>query len=291
VGKTAVAIDVAQALGAEIISADSRQCYREMNIGVARPSLTELAAVPHHFIASHSIHEDLNAAAFEQYALQCLSSLFEQHHTAVMVGGTGLYVQAFCDGIDPMPVVSPEIRQQILAQYEQEGLPWLQEQVQQLDPAFWQVAEQQNPQRLMRALELKLQTGKSILAFRKGNKIERPFRIVKIGIDMDRPDLYERINQRVDMMMEMGLLDEAQSLYVYKHLNALQTVGYQEIFDYLDGQCTLSQAVEKIKQHSRNYAKRQLTWFKKDASIHWVHAGDIHKVEQILHMVRNPSIH
>lgn len=272
VGKTAVAIDVARAWGTEIISADSRQCYREMNIGVARPSADELAQVPHHFIASHSIFDQVSAGVFEQYALEKTHTLLQQYPAVVMVGGTGLYIRAFCEGMDVIPTIDPAIRTQIVDMYAANGLAWLQAQVQEKDPAFWAVAEQQNPQRLMRALEIQAVTGHSILHYRKGNKANRSFRIVKIGLDMDRAVLYERINQRVDRMMEAGLLEEVRALYPHRTLSALQTVGYQELFDHLDGKYSLDEAVDAIKQHTRHYAKRQLTWFKKDESIHWVHA-------------------
>lgn len=289
VGKTAVAIELARALGTEIISADSRQCYREMNIGVARPSEAELAQVPHHFIASHSIFDLVSAGVFEQYALDKTYALLQQYPTVVMVGGTGLYIRAFCEGMDEIPSIDPAIRTQITDMYAAKGLDWLQAQVQEKDPEFWAVAEQQNPQRLMRALEIHAATGRSILHYRKGNKVTRPFRIVKIGLDMERAGLYERINQRVDLMMDAGLLEEVKALYPHRALSALQTVGYQELFDHLDGNCTLEEAVDAIKQHTRHYAKRQLTWFKKDESIHWLHAlgnNDIQdSIRKILEMI------
>jgi len=274
VGKTAVAIQLAQQFSTAIISADSRQCYQEMNIGVARPSPDELAAVPHHFIASHTIQQEVNAGIFEQYALAITATLFKSHSVVVMTGGTGLYIKAFCEGIDEMPAISSTIREAIIQSYEINGLQWLQEQVLQKDPVFWQTAEQQNPQRLMRALEFVEATGKSITLFRAGKKVERPFRIIKIGLEMPRELLNERINQRVDHMMQSGLLEEVKSLFPFRQLNALQTVGYQELFDYLEGKTDLKRAVELIKQHTRQYAKRQMTWFKKDSSIHWVNAAE-----------------
>ncbi|WP_295202862.1 tRNA (adenosine(37)-N6)-dimethylallyltransferase MiaA [Sediminibacterium sp.] len=274
VGKTAVAIQLAKQFETEIISADSRQCYREMDIGVARPSPEELATVPHHFIASHTIKEEVNAGVFEQYALAQTEMLFANHPVVVMTGGTGLYIKAFCEGIDEMPAIPSAIRENIIQLYETNGLQWLQEQVQQKDPIFWQSAEQQNPQRLMRALEFAEATGKSITLFRAGKKAERPFRIIKIGLEMPRELLNERINQRVDVMMKSGLLEEVKTLFPFRRLNALQTVGYQEIFDYLEEKTDLKRAVELIKQHTRQYAKRQMTWFKKDSSIHWVNAAE-----------------
>lgn len=273
VGKTAWAVAMAKQYGTSIISADSRQCYRELNIGVARPSMEELEAVRHYFIASHSIQDEVNAGTFEQYALTATDELFQQNNVVVMVGGTGLYIKTFCEGMDEMPAVEPATRKRIIASYEQYGIAWLQEQVRQKDPAFWQVAEQQNPQRLMRALEIVDTTGKSITAFRSRTKIERPFRIVKIGLELPREKLYERIDSRVDQMMTAGLLQEAAGVYPYKHLNALQTVGYKELFDYMDGHYSLDEAIAKIKQNTRHYAKRQMTWFKKDMSINWVDAS------------------
>lgn len=235
--------------------------------------MEELEAVRHYFIASHSIQDEVNASTFEQYALTATDELFQKNNVVVMVGGTGLYIKTFCEGMDEMPAVAPATRKRIIALYEQYGLAWLQEQVQQKDPVFWQVAEQQNPQRLMRALEIVDTTGKSITAFRNRTKIERPFRIVKIGLELPREKLYERIDSRVDQMITAGLLQEAAGVYPYKHLNALQTVGYKELFDYMDGHCSLDEAIVKIKQNTRHYAKRQMTWFKKDMSINWVDAS------------------
>lgn len=269
-GKTAFAIELAKHFGTEIISADSRQCYREMRIGVARPSEEELASVPHHFIASHSIAEDLNAGSFERYALDVADTLFRKHDVIVMTGGTGLYIQAFCEGIDPMPEVPDTIRQEVISGYETKGLIWLQKELQHRDPAFWEVAEQQNPQRLMRALEILNATGKSIMEFRTRKKQERPFRIVKLGLQLPKDILHERIHTRIDRMMQEGLLDEVHSLVSYRHHNALQTVGYRELFDHIDGKYTLAEAIDHIKTNTRHYAKRQMTWFKKDTAMQWV---------------------
>ncbi len=270
VGKTAFAIEVAKHFGTEIISADSRQCYREMTIGVARPSVEELAAVKHYFIASHSVTEELNAGSFENYALAAAEEIFKKNKVAVMVGGTGLYIKAFCDGIDPMPVVPPEVRHRVMAGYEKMGLIWLQKELQEKDPAFWKVAEQQNPQRLMRALEVLYATSQSIMDFRTEKKTERPFNTIKIGLELPREVLNDRINQRVDHMMSAGLLDEVKSLEQYRSHNALQTVGYREIFEHLDGKNELAQAVSNIKTNTRHYAKRQMTWFKKDLETKWM---------------------
>ncbi len=272
IGKTALAIAIAKELGTEIISADSRQCYKEMKIGVARPSDEELAVVKHYFIASHSVSEELNAGSFEKYALAAVDEIFQKHTTAVMVGGTGLYIKAFCEGIDPMPVVPEEIRKQVTDGYQQKGLIWLQKELQQKDPAFWAVAEQQNPQRLMRALEVLYATGQSIMVYRTAKKTERPFRIIKIGLELPKEELHNRIHIRVDQMIKDGLEEEVKSLLPFRNLNALQTVGYREMFEFMDGNCTLEEAVANIKTNTRHYAKRQMTWFKKDNEIKWLPA-------------------
>lgn len=274
VGKTAVAVALAQQFHTAIISADSRQCYHEMNIGVARPTPEELEAVPHYFIASHSIHEEINAGVYEQYAMEKVNELFKTHPVVIMTGGTGLYIKAFCEGIDDMPAIDIALRRQLNDAYQKKGLVWLQQELALKDPAFWQTAEQQNPQRLLRALEVMLSTGKSITHFRIGQKAERPFRIIKIGLEMERAQLNERINQRVEQMIQQGLLEEVKTLYPYKEKNALQTVGYQEIFDFISGKTDLAGVIELMKQHTRQYAKRQMTWFKKDSSIHWVNAAE-----------------
>ncbi|RYZ53695.1 MAG: tRNA (adenosine(37)-N6)-dimethylallyltransferase MiaA, partial [Chitinophagaceae bacterium] len=249
VGKTAVGIAVARHFGTEIISADSRQCYREMNIGVARPSPEELAAVPHHFIASHSIHEKINAATFEAYALEKAEAIFQKADTAVMVGGTGLYIKAFTNGMDLIPDVPEEVHNKVVSAYQQNGLSWLQEKVKEQDPLFYSTGEIQNPQRLMRALEVVEATGQSVLSFRTGQKKARPFNVVKLCLDLPREDLYKRINQRVDVMMENGLLEEVRSLLPYQDLNALQTVGYKELFAHFSGQLSLQEAIDAIKQN------------------------------------------
>ena len=264
-----MAIRVAQHFQTAIISADSRQCYRELNIGVARPSEVELATVPHYFIASHSVQDNLSAADFAQYTLAQLKQLFQQHKVVVMAGGTGLYIKALCEGLDEIPPVPQSIRDAITKRFEQEGIGWMQDELAKRDPAFWAIAEQQNPRRLQRALEVLEATGQSIISFQKGSQAAHDFNIVYIGIELPREVLYERINQRVDAMIQAGLLQEVQAVQLYANLPALQTVGYTELFDYLEGKWTLDLAVEKIKQHTRNYAKRQMTWFKKDEKYKW----------------------
>ena len=253
----------------EIISADSRQCFKELNIGVARPFTEDLQQVTHHFIASHSISEDVNAVTFEQYALQKLNELFQQHDTVVMTGGTGLYIKAFCEGLDEIPAVDPAIREKIIKNYEEKGLIWLQQQVQQKDPAYYATGEIQNPQRMMRALEVAENTGQSILSFRKKEKVVRDFAIIKIGLELPKEELLRNINNRVDKMIATGLVEEVKQLTACKNLNALQTVGYTEIFDYLEGKMSLKEAIERIKINTRQYAKRQMTWFKKDNEMKW----------------------
>lgn len=270
-GKTSFAIKLAQHYNTQIISADSRQCFKELNIGVARPSAEELNLIHHYFIASHSIHQDVNAGVFEKYALQCADEIFKTSKVAVMVGGSGLYVNAFCNGIDDIPNVPLEIRNNIINNYSEKGLAWLQNEVQIKDPEFWQNAEQQNPQRLMRALEVLETTRKSINSFKSNKQTERPFKIIKLGLELPREQLINNINLRVDKMVEEGLFEEVESLILHQHLNALQTVGYRELFEYFDGNITKQQAIEKIKISTRQYAKRQMTWFKKDAEIKWLY--------------------
>lgn len=278
VGKTAVAIQLAKHFTTSIISADSRQCYKELNIGVARPSVQELETVNHYFISSHSIQDEVTAAGFEQYALQKATELFQEHDTVIMVGGTGLYIKAFCEGLDMIPAVDPAIREQIVSNYNSNGLAWLQEQVQQKDPAFYASGEIQNPQRMMRALEVVESTGQSVLSFRKGEKAQRNFNIMKIGLELPKEELHQRIHTRIHQMMQAGQLEEVKGLVPYKHLNALQTVGYKELFEYLEGAISLEKAVDQIKTNTRQYAKRQMTWFKKDEEMKWFapsQAGEI----------------
>ncbi len=279
VGKTSIAIEVANYFRTEIISADSRQCYKEMNIGVARPSPQELLQVKHHFIASHSIHEKVNAATFEQYAIKKSNELFEKNDVVILTGGTGLYIKAFCEGMDEIPEVPEVVRNEIVEQYKQHGLPWLQEQVRHLDPKFFEAGEIKNPYRLMRALEVFKATGKSILDFRKRKKVKREFNIVKIALQLPKEDLHRNIETRVDKMMKMGLSEEVRSLIPYQHLNALQTVGYKELFDYFNGQIDLQPAIDLIKRNTKQYAKRQVTWFKKDNQYQWIAPSEVYPSE------------
>jgi tRNA dimethylallyltransferase len=271
VGKTAFAIALAQYFNTQIISADSRQCYNELSIGVAKPSTDELTAVKHYFIGTHSIKEEVNAGIFEKYALDAAATIFKTNTTAVMVGGTGLYIKSFCEGIDLMPAIDVTLRNNIIADYETNGLEWLQKEVAANDPIYWESThEKNNPQRLMRALEMVLTTGKSITEFQSAQKVTRPFNVLKVGLSMPREILNGRINERVDTMMGDGLLEEVKGLLPMAHLNALQTVGYQEIFAHLRGEISLQDAVLQIKQHTRQYAKRQMTWFTKDTAVNWL---------------------
>ena len=267
-GKTAASIQLAKQLNTSIISADSRQCYREMSIGVAKPTMEELAAVHHDFINTHSIHETVDAKIFEQEALAAAEKVFEHHDHVVVTGGTGLYAKVFCEGIDELPNVDDRVRAEVRGQ--KRTVIQLQQWLKEIDPDYLQLTQEtENPARLMRAIEVKLSSGRSIIEFRTGEKQQRPFAIRKYGIEWPREVLYARINQRVDEMFEAGLVEEATGLYVHKHLPAMQTVGYQEIFDYIDGKYSLETAREKIKQHTRNYAKRQMTWFRRDDDIVW----------------------
>lgn len=282
VGKTSLAIDLALHFNTAIISADSRQCYRELNTGVAKPSAAQLQQVKHYFINSHSIHDDVNAAVFEQYALEAAQEIFATHDVAIMVGGTGLYIKAFCEGMDDMPAVAPNIREAINKQYTTGGIEWLQKEVRLHDPEYYATGEIQNPQRLMRALEIKQSTGRSIRSFQQGKKMERAFSIIKIGLELPREDLYRNINHRVDEMMQQGLEEEVRLLLPYSGLNALQTVGYNELFDHFAGKISLNEAIDAIKKNTRHYAKRQFTWFRKDESIQWFSPVDYNQIVFLL---------
>lgn len=269
-GKTALAIEWALQAGTEIVSADSRQFYKELNIGVARPSAQELAAVPHHFIACKSIFGYYSVSHYEQEALALINQLFERHDILIMAGGSGLYVNAVCHGIDELPDPSPQLRQQLKEQESKEGLESLQELLKKLDPVFYGQIDLQNPVRLRRALEVCLTTGKPYSSLRTNAKKQRPFEIERYVLNRPKEELHERIAKRTDAMMQEGLLQEAKALYPHRELNALQTVGYRELFDYFDGKISLEQAVTDIKTNTRRYAKRQLTWLRKQDGIFWI---------------------
>lgn len=281
VGKTSVAIRLAKSLGTSVISADSRQCYKEMTIGTAKPLPNELDGVRHYFLDEFPVTQAITAADYEKLALGYLEEIFSVNDTAVVCGGTGLYIKALCEGLDDMPNIDEKVATEVNKTYEQEGLTWLQATLQAEDPEFYAQAEVHNPARLLRALIFKRSTTKSLLDYRTQIRKTRPFRIIKIGLELPRHELYERINQRVDLMMGAGLLEEAITLFPLRALKNLQTVGYTELFDYLQNKCTYETAVDKIKQHSRNYAKRQLTWFHRDKDINWLRADDPEIIEKI----------
>lgn len=268
-GKTATAIKLAKAFDAEIISADSRQFYKELSIGTAAPTAEELAQVKHHFVHNLSIEDKYDVADYERDVLDLLKQYFNTKNVAIMTGGSGLFIDAVCNGLDSMPDISEEVRDRVSKMLETDGIEALQKEVEKVDNEYYQVVDRQNPRRLQRALEVYYQTGRPYSAFRQRNVAKRDFKITKLAILWDRDKLIERINQRVDMMMRQGLLDEVKSVYQKRHLNSLNTVGYKELFDYLDGKCTLEQAVEQIKINTRQYAKRQMTWLRKDNDYQW----------------------
>jgi len=272
VGKTDLCVKLAAHYKTEIISADSRQFYREMSIGTAKPTPEEQKGIPHHFVDSHSITEEYNAGAYEQEALQLLEQLYKKHDVVIVTGGSGLYVRALCEGMDEMPETEPAIREQLTRILQTEGLEPLLQKLQELDPVYYSLVDKANQQRVIRALEVSLSSGQPYSSFRKSERVVRPFRIIKIGLTRDRQELYARIDQRMDLMLEQGLLEEAKALYPYRHHNALQTVGYKEIFDYLEGKYDWNEAVRLLKRNSRRYAKRQLTWFTKHPDEYtWFH--------------------
>lgn len=274
VGKTALCVQLAQQLGTEIVSADSRQFFREMSIGTAKPAAAEMQGVPHHFIDSHSITEDYSAGRFEADCLHLLEGLFQRHAVVILTGGSGLYLQAVTDGLDELPTTDPTIRAQLQQELAAHGLEPLVAELARLDPVAYARIDKQNHQRVLRAVEVCRATGQPFSSFHTGRSaVNRPFRIVKVTLTREREDLYERINQRVDHMLEAGLLAEVESLLPYRHHNALQTVGYQEIFGYLDGLYDWAEAVRLLKRNTRHYAKRQLTWLRRDEEYQWVDLG------------------
>lgn len=274
VGKTDLSVRLAKHLRADILSADSRQFFREMGIGTAKPSSAEQQGVPHHFIDSHSITEEYSAGMFAQDALQTLQQLYQNQDGAVVVGGSGLYVRALCEGMDEMPETDPHLREELIAQEREKGLPHLLALLEQHDPKYFGQVDQANPQRVIRALEVSLQSGRPYSSFRRQEPQARPFQIHKIGLQRDRAELYDRIDRRVDQMLECGLLEEVKSLYPFRAHQALQTVGYQEIFGFLDGHYDWEEAVRLLKRNSRRYAKRQLTWFRRDPAFTWFHPDE-----------------
>ncbi len=273
-GKTALSIRLAEHFRAPIISTDSRQFYRGLPIGTAQPTAEELARAEHHFIASHELTDEINCGRYEVMALERLEELFRKHDTVVAVGGSGLYVRALCEGMDDLPEANEHLRADLMQRLEKEGVASLAEQLKTLDPTYYEVVDRQNPSRVMRALEVCLQTGVPYSSLRTGRRRERPFTIIKIGIDLPREELYGRIDRRVELMMEEGLEAEARAVYPHRALNALQTVGYKELFAHFDGAITKEEAVALIQRNSRHYAKRQLTWFRRDAEVEWYRPDD-----------------
>lgn len=277
-GKTAIGIQLAQYFHTEIISADSRQFYKEMEIGTAKPSAEELALVPHHFINSNSIHDRVSVADFEKAALEKLEELFQIYNVVIVVGGSGLFLQAIYQGFDDLPETSLDNREKWNQLYQDFGLSYLQEQLKIFDPDYYQQVDLQNPQRIIRALEVSSSNEKPFSAFLTQNKKARPFNIIKIGINPERSALYNRINQRVDLMVQNGLIKEVQELLPYQHLNSLNTVGYKELFEAFNQNTTVKEALEKIKQNTRRFAKRQITWFKKDQEIRWFDTANLEPI-------------
>ena len=274
VGKTTLCMDIAKHFGIPIINADSRQIYRELKIGTARPTDEQTQAVRHYFVGSLGLDDYYSASLFEQQVLQLLDQLFQASDYALLTGGSMMYIDAVCDGIDDIPTIDDETRRLMKQRLADEGLEALCEELRRLDPEYYEIVDRQNPRRVVHALEICTMTGKTYTSFRRRERRQRPFSIVKIALNRPREELYERINCRVDQMMSDGLLEEAHALYPRRELNALNTVGYKELFDYLDGRWPLEEAVERIKGNTRRYARKQLTWYKKDEQIRWFHPDD-----------------
>lgn len=287
VGKTELSLRVAEHYGCPILNCDSRQVFKSIPIGTAAPTEAEQAWVKHYFIATRELEEDYNAGQYERDALRVLEDLFRTHEVVVMTGGSMLYADAVCYGLDELPAVPAAIRLNVQESYEKHGLAWLQTEVQRLDPNYWEEVDQQNPARLAHCVELSLTTGKPYSSLRTNTRAQRPFRIVKVALERPREELYDRINRRVLQMIEEGLVEEARSVYPKRHLNSLQTVGYRELFACFDGEYDLNRAIELIQQNTRHYAKRQMTWFRRDEDIHWLKANDdyeknIHIIDHLL---------
>ena len=283
VGKTELSLRLAESLNCDIISSDSRQIFRELKIGTAAPTEQELQRVKHHFIATQSIFTPYSAGQYEADAIALLEQLFQVQPVQLLVGGSMMYIDALCKGMDDIPSVSPDLRLRLRQEYEEKGLVWLQNALRDADPVHFSRVDQHNHQRMLHALEVCIETGKPYSSFCTGQKKQRPFNILKIGLNRPRPELYERINLRVDEMINQGLLKEATPLYPHRHLNSLNTVGYKELFRYFDGEWTLEHAIQMIKQDSRHYAKRQLTWFNADSEIHWFNPEQIDEIIQFTH--------
>lgn len=282
IGKTDLAIKIAQHYRTEIISADSRQFYKEMSIGTAKPSNQELNAVPHHFINSHSVTDFFTVGDFEEKALELIKKLFEEHNHVIIAGGSGLFIKAITDGFDDVPKASSSIRDELNGLLAEKGIEVLQKKLEEFDPLYYAEVDLSNPQRLIRALEVCISTNLPFSSFRTHKQKSRDFNIIKVGLNSERDKLYERINRRVDEMVASGLVEEVKQLLPYRDFNALKTVGYSEIFDYLDGKTTLDEAVERIKQNTRRFAKRQLTWFRKDEEFKWFSPIEYNKIIELI---------
>ena len=284
VGKTDLSIKIAEKYGSPIISADSRQLYSDLKIGTAAPTEEYLKRVKHYFVGTLKLTDYYSAAQYESEVISLLEDLFKRNNTILLTGGSMMYIDAICKGIDDIPTVDSETRLMMMEKYEKEGLDRLCAELKLLDPEYYSTVDLKNPKRVIHALEICYMTGKTYTSFRTGNKKQRPFDIIKIGLCRDREELYERINKRVDIMIKEGLLDEVKSVYEYRNLNSLNTVGYKEIIQYLEGNCTLEFAIEKIKQNSRIYSRKQMTWFKRDNDITWFHPD---KEEEIMEFIES----
>ena len=278
VGKTALCLEVAERLGTFIINADSRQIFRDIPIGTAAPTAEEQKRVKHFFVGKLHINDYYNASMFENDVIELLDKLFGEKDNIIMSGGSMLYVDAVCNGIDDIPSVNENIRQQVKSLYEADGLDIIKEKLKKLDPEYFEIVDKNNPKRVIHALEICLSTGKTYTSFRTNTKKERNFRIIKIGLNRDRDELYSRIDKRVDLMIENGLMEEAKRMYPHKELNSLNTVGYKELFNYFDGNCTLDEAIFKIKSNTHKYCRKQLTWFKRDKDIHWFNPDNVEEI-------------
>ena len=286
VGKTALSIELAKHYSCHIISADSRQFYKEMSIGTAKPNVEEMQGITHYFIDNISIHDSYNVGQYERDAIECIENLFKEHDTLILVGGSGLYINAVINGVDEFEEIPTEIREQLIKDFEEKGLSFLQEELKSKDEVYYNQVDLNNPQRIMRALEVCIHTKKPYSSFRKKEKKERSFNTINLLINTEREVLYQRINKRVDVMMEQGFLEEVKNLYPNKHLNALNTVGYKELFDFTDGKITLEEAVNLIKQNSRRYAKRQLTWFNHQGDFESFEPSDLEKIKAYLDILK-----
>lgn len=289
VGKTVAAIELAKHFNTVVVSADSRQFFREMTIGTAKPNVAELAAVKHYFIDSHSIVEPFSVGDFEKQGLVLLDELFKTHDHVILAGGSGLYIKAICEGFDDLPTADPSIREKLNQELEEKGIESLQQKLKLADPVYYEEVDLGNPQRIIRALEVFESSGKPISSYRQATVNKRPFNIIKLALNLPREVLYNRINERVNIMVQQGLLAEVSALLPYRHLNALNTVGYTELFDYFDGKTSLDKAIEMIKQNTRRFAKRQLTWFRKDGLFHWFQANEPDLLDQMISTVEKQA--